>query len=155
MTPRSLTYQTRIFQSFIMCCTFHTHSLIAHSTNPSGTPFFKGMMQHLETTANTPFIGYCNGDLLFASSFVRSLSFLLDKIRKNELMSKVFRFQFDLCFDSHCGTSSQRKFRHTSRNTLWNNKTGRVYHSASADRLVIPNRRGGLFYLHERNVQLG
>ena len=44
------------------------------------------MMQHLETTANTPFIGYCNGDLLFASSFVRSLSFLLDKIRKNELL---------------------------------------------------------------------
>lgn len=111
-------------------------------------------MQHVESSASTPLIGFCNGDLLFSSSFVRALAFLLDKMHRNELLSKVLAFLFGLFVDSHRGAARQREFPRRSGVSLRILEAGRVYRVAGAQRIAFPGRRGGFLYLHEGNVQL-
>lgn len=123
--------------------------------NPSGTPFFKGMMQRLEARARTPLIGYCNGDLLFASSFVRSLAFLLDKIRQRELNSKVPSFFLSLMIDSHRRPPRQRPIRREQRAPRGDLPAGRVHRGTGRARLAVPDGRRGLLHLLSGDVSLG
>ena len=47
------------------------------------------MMIFLENHYESMFYGYCNGDLLFYSSFVPTLYSLAQRIEKGELLQKV------------------------------------------------------------------
>lgn len=58
--------------------------------NPFGTPLFKSMMIHLESHYHSYLYGYCNGDLLFHSSFIATLNRIVQLIKKKELLPKVF-----------------------------------------------------------------
>ena len=53
------------------------------------------MMIHLETHYHSYLYGYCNGDLLFHSSFIVTLNKIVQLIKKKVLLPKVF---FNLFF---------------------------------------------------------
>ncbi len=47
------------------------------------------MMEHLESHFDSTFYGYCNGDILFHSSFIPALQTIKEKIRLGVLSSKA------------------------------------------------------------------
>ena len=60
------------------------------SANPYGTPFFKPMIEYIESRFQSTFYGYCNGDLLFHSDLIPALHSLASRIQSGALKNRVF-----------------------------------------------------------------
>lgn len=64
-------------------------------------------MTRLESDYQSFFYGYCNGDLLFHSSFIPTLYTLSQKVRSGELLSKVYLMNLTSLIDFLCGSKSE------------------------------------------------